>query len=178
MKQLICMLFTGLVWFNCTAQSDTLQNSALADTVKTKSTLTAGVTYCNNADYYGQVALEKLPYIAAAATYRLKWGVYFTGMAYKLLNDSQGFVSATNIGAGYNLKISKKFTADLSYSHTFYPTYSPFLQAANPDNANVELSYENWLTTTASADYAFGKTTDIFLKLGLSKMISLGSIGK
>jgi len=119
-----------------------------------------------------------LPYLAAVATYRLKWGIYFSGMAYKLLNDAQAFVSATNIGAGYNLKISKKLSADLSYSHSFYPTYSPFLQAANPDNANVELSYENWLTTTASVDYAFWKTTDIFLKLGMSKMISLGSIGK
>src|SRR5580698_906080 len=103
MKQLTCMIFTGLVCLKCSAQSDTLQNIVLTDSVKTKSTLTAGVTTCNNADYYGQVALEKLPYIAAAATYRLKWGVYFTGMAYKLLNDSQGFVSATNIGAGYNL---------------------------------------------------------------------------
>jgi hypothetical protein len=178
MKQLTCMIFLGLIVLKCGAQTDSLKNSVETDTAKPKSTLTTGVTYCNNADYYGQVALDRLPYIAVAATYLLKSRFYFSGMAYKLLNDTQGFISATNIGAGYNFKLFKNLSAGLSYSHTFYPSNSPFLQASNPDNASVEFTYENWLSITASGDYAFGQTSDIFAKLGLSKMISLGNIGK
>jgi hypothetical protein len=87
-------------------------------------------------------------------------------------------VSAANLGVGIAFKISKKLSADLSYSHSFYPTYSPFLQASIPDNANASLTYENWLTSTVNVDYAFGETSDIFLTLGTGKQITLGSISR
>jgi hypothetical protein len=94
------------------------------------------------------------------------------------MNDTARVISATNIGAGIALTLTKKLSADFSYSHTFYPAFSPFLQAANPDNATLALTYENWLTSSAKADYAFGKSTDVFVTVGTAKMISLGSIGK
>jgi opacity protein-like surface antigen len=178
MKQLIIISFTALAMFQCIAQTDSLHNTKATETVKSKSTLTAGLTYSNNADYYGQAALDRLPYLAAAATYRMKCGIYFSGLAYRLLNDAQNQISASNLGAGINIKLSEKLSADLGYNHTFYPSYSPFLQAGNPDNTSVALNYENWLSTNATVDYAFGKSQDVFVTIGVGKMISLGSIGK
>jgi hypothetical protein len=178
MKLTICLIISGLMATQCLGQTDTTSKNGAADSATAKSTLTAGITACNNADYYGQRALENLPYVAAAATYRFGFGLYFTGMAYRLLNDSSHAISAENIGAGIALKLAKKLTADLSYSHTFYPSFSPFLQAANPDNATAALTYDNWLTSTVSGDYAFGKSTDFFLTVGTAKTINLGSIGK
>jgi len=187
MKLLICLSVAGIISFRCVAQTDSVAKANQADSIvmdstdstKPKSTLTVGAVYCTNADYYGQTALEKLPYVAAAASYRHKSGIYFTALAYKLLNDTgKRIASAENVGAGIELKISKKLAADISYSHTFYPSFSPFLQAGNPDNASLTLSYDAWIKPSISADYAFGKTTDLFATAGISKAITLGSISK
>ena len=183
MKLPICFIVSCFIITICLGQADSSSktvalDSTRLDSAKAKSTLTAGITACNNADYYGQRAQESLPYVAAAATYRFGFGLYFTGMAYRLLHDTTHAISAENIGVGTALKFSEKLSADLSYSHTFYPGFSPFLQAANPDNATVSLTYENWLSSTASADYAFGKSTDMFVTVGTGKTINLGSIGK
>ena len=178
MKRLITLIATGIWTSLCFGQSDSTHTIPEADSSKTKATLTLGAVYSNNASYYGLRAEESMPYTAVAASYRFRSGFYFTGMAYKLLNDTASFVSASSLGAGKTFNLSKKLSADLSYSHTFYPAYSPFLQAANADNASASLTYENWLSSTANIDYAFGKTRDIFVTVGIGKTINLGSLGK
>lgn len=148
-----------------------------ADSMPQKSTLTLAAVYSNDANYYGQKAERNTPYIAIAANYQLKSGIYFTGQTYKLLNENTSSVSASSLGVGVNFKPGKNFTADLNYSHSFYPTYSPLLQASNLDNASVVLSYNNWLNTSLTGDYAFGKTNDAFVTGGISKAINLFSLG-
>ena len=115
-------------------------------------------------------------YIALAAVYQLKSGFYFTAQSYKLLNDNTSTVSAGAIGAGINFKLAKKLSTDLSYSHSFYPSYSPLLQAGNADNASLVFSYDSWVKPSVTADYAFGKTSDAFVTGGISKSINLFSI--
>lgn len=177
MKLFTIMMIAAALWSTqCSAQQDSVTVASAADSVKAKSTLTLGTSYSNNADYYGQRALQNIPYAAVAANYRLKCGLYFSGLAYKLLNDSDAFVSAANMGVGMAFKLSRRWSADMSYSHTFYPAYSPFLQASNPDNASVSLSYENWLSSKINADYAFGKTKDVFITAGTAKQVTLGHI--
>ena len=162
----------------CFGQSESTATAG-TDSAKNKSTFTIGTVYANNASYYGQKSQEKTPYAALAASYRLKGGFYFTGLAYKLLNDkSSAAVSASSLGAGVNFKLAPRLTTDVSYSHSFYPALSPLLQAANADNASVNLTYSNWLNVGLTGDYAFGKTNDEFVTGALSKMINLFSISK
>ncbi len=175
MKLVILLIFAGSWSLHCSGQTDSLGTNT-ADSVEEKSTLTLGATYCNNADYYGQKAVENIPYFALSATYRFHSGIYFSGLAYRLLKDTANVVSAENLRAGYNFKMSKRFSAEISYSHTFYPSYSPLLQASNPDNVSATLTYENFLSSNLTADYAFGKTTDFFVTAGTGKEIHLGHL--
>jgi hypothetical protein len=179
MKHIIIMFILFFQLLKGFSQASQDSASVNADSAKTAaSTLTIGLVYVNNADYYGQKAEENMPYAAAAASWKFRSGIYLTGLAYRLLNDPSGnAASASNLGAGYSLKISQHWTADLGYNHTFYPAYSPFLQASNPDNARFSLEYENGLDSKVTADYAFGKTQDLFVTAGTGKQISLGSIG-
>ena len=173
------LLFTAII-FSCSlcfAQTDTT-TVINTDSTAPKSTLTLATVYANNASYYGQKSAENTPYAALAATYRFKSGFYFSGLAYRLLNEKMSSVSASNLGAGVNFKLAKKLSADLAYSHSFYPAYSPLLQAGNADNASIALTYESWLNINLTGDYAFGKTNDEFVTGGLSKSINLFSIGK
>jgi hypothetical protein len=175
---LIAACFCSLPAF---AQTDTTTVANRPDTTtadKKKVTLTVGATYANDVSYYGQKAAERMPYIAASASLRFPFGLYLTGTGYRLLNDSGSVVSASSAGAGFEFKLSKKLTADISYSHTFFPAHSPFLQAANPDNASASLKYEYWMTTGINADYHFGTQQDIFVTLSTEKQINLGSIFK
>lgn len=173
MKLYITIIFLTVCSL-CHAQQDS--TVATTDSTETpRSTFTIGASYANNASYYGQKALEKTPYVAAVASYRHKSGLYATAMAYRLLNDSQTLASASSLGAGFAFNLSKRLSADISYSHTFYPSLSPFLQAANANNASLGLTYTSGLTFSLNGDYAFGKTNDVFVTAGIGKMISLGS---
>ncbi len=95
MKLTSLLIATSIPVF-CMAQTD----STVTTDSTSKATLTLGASYSNNASYYGQRAQENMPYIAASATYRLRSGIYFTGMGLKLLNDSGSAISATSLGAG------------------------------------------------------------------------------
>jgi len=175
MKLVILLISAGFWSLHCSGQTDSA-GADTTDSVVAKSTLTLGATYCNNADYYGQKAVESNPYIAASATYRFRSGIYFSGLAYRLLKDTINTLSAENLRGGFEFSISKRLSADISYSHTFYPSYSPLLQASNPDNVSATLTYENFLSSKLTADYAFGKSTDFFATVGTGKQINLGHL--
>jgi len=175
MKLIILLISAGLWSLHCSGQTDSSGTNTMDSPVE-KSTLTLGATYCNNADYYGQKAVENNPYLAASATYHFRSGVYFSGLAYRLLKDSVNTVSAENLRGGFEFSVSKRLSADFNYSHTFYPSYSPLLQASNPDNISASLTYENFLSSKLTADYAFGKTTDFFVTAGTGKQINLGHL--
>ena len=174
MKSLVLFIMLGVSSTFCFGQTDGGAN----DSIPAKSTLTLAAVYANDASYYGQKAQQKTPYVAVAANYQLKSGIYFTAQSYKLLNDNTSSVSATAIGAGVNFKLGKKLKTDLSYSHSFYPSYSPLLQAANVDNASLVFSYDGCIKPSLTGDYAFGKTSDAFVTGGLSKSINLFSISQ
>ncbi len=172
----LCLITFLAIWGGCCFGQTDSTTGAGSDVAK--STLTVGVVYSDNASYYGQSAETKIPYAAIAANYRIKSGLYFSAQTFKILNENTSSVSAGSLGAGINFKLAKDFSTDVSYSHSFYPAYSPLLQAGNADNASVVLSLEKWLTASLAADYAFGKTNDAFVTAGASKGVNLFSIGK
>lgn len=169
------LLAAGLNGF---AQSDSLAITAQTDsTVATKkNTLTLASIYANDASYYGQRPETASPYAAVAATYQLKSGIYFTGLTYKILTEDNPNISAANIGAGINFKLSKKLSADIRYTHSFYPELSPLLQSINTENVSLGFKHSGWLETVVSSDYAFGQTNDVFATGGFAKDINLFSI--
>ena len=175
MKSIIVFTIMAISSGYCFGQTDSAGETT--DSIPAKSTVTLGAVYANNASYYGQKSKENTPYLAVAANYQLKSGIYFTAQSYKLLNENTSTVSAASLGAGVGFNLSKNLSADLSYSHSFYPQYSPLLQAANLDNASIALSYDGWIKPTLTGDYAFGKTSDAFVTGAVSKAINLFSIG-
>lgn len=168
MKRIIALSVLWLSGLGAYAQEDSTGGK--------KITFTAGAMYTSDASYYGQRAEESLPYVAASASIRLPSGIYFSGVGLRLLNDSANIVSASAASAGISFNISKKLVADVSYTHTFFPSNSPFLHAANTDMASASLNYEYWMTTGVNVDYAFGKEQDVFVTLGTEKFINFGHL--
>ncbi len=175
MKSVMLFIMAVLCTMFTFAQTD---STIASENQPSKSTLTLGTVYANSASYYGQKSEENTAYGALAATYRLKFGFYLSGLAYRLIKDSSSFVSASSLGAGFDFKLGKKFSLGLSYNHSFFASYSPLLQAGNPENASLALTYANWLNISLTGDYAFGKTNDGFTTAEMSKSINLFSLGK
>jgi hypothetical protein len=166
------MRFTRLFILICMT---CIKVQAQQDSVK-KMTVTLAAIYSSNVSYYGQSTNEKLPYLLVNATVRFPVGVYLSAGSYKLLNYGSG-ISETDMGAGFDYDVNDRFTAGISYTRSFFPENSPLLQAANQNNVNASAKYAwPWLTSSFSADYAFGKQSDVFLSLTHSKEIAIGSL--
>lgn len=179
MKQVSLIIITLFVCAAAMAQSgDSTQALSTDSTLAKKSTFTIGTVYANNADYYGQKSVEKMPYIALAAVYHHHSGFYISGMGYRLLKDSARIGSAYSIGAGFSFPLSKLVNADVSYDYSIYPQLSPFLQAANPHSVNLTFAHEGTVNLSIAGDYTFGKTNDFFVTPQIGKDIDLFSIGK
>jgi hypothetical protein len=159
------------------AQTDST-TVATDSTLPGKNTLTVAAVYANNASYFGQRPGEATPYTALAATYGLKSGIYITGLAYKILNDETSDISAANIGAGIGWNFNKRLSGDIRYTHSFYPSLSPLIQSVNSENITLGLTHKDWLETSVTGDYAFGKTNDVFVTGGIAKEINLFSISE
>ncbi|SMO46044.1 hypothetical protein [Solitalea koreensis] len=169
MKYLYLSILLCIASIKCFGQADS-----------SKTTLTLAAIYSTNANYYGQVSEEKLPYLLTNATLRLPFGLYFSGSAYRLLNTTGGsVVSAGELGTGLDITMSKSVTSTISFSHAFFPTNSPMLKAGNNNSLSASLNYAWWLTTALNADYIFGgdsNSKDVFVTFSTSKQIGLGSI--
>lgn len=172
MKKIVCIFLLCMSTSHSFAQSpppkDSVQNPPPEDSVKEKITLTLAALYGSNVDYYGQTADQKLPYLALNATVRTRPGVYFSATGFHLPGDSL-FVAATALGIGYEFKITPRFTADVSFNHTFFPAGSPFLQASRPNQASLDLAYQHAFKTELGGDLSFGNEGDYFTTLSNSK---------
>lgn len=166
------MRLTSMIVLICVAA---FKVQAQEDSVK-RTTVTLAALYSSNVSYYGQATNEKLPYVLVNATVRFPIGFYLSAGSYKLLNYGSG-ISETDLGAGFDHDFNDKFTAGIAYTRSFYPENSPLLQAANKNNVNLSVNYVwPWFKSSVNADYAFGQQNDVFISLGHTKEISLGSL--
>jgi hypothetical protein len=172
MKKGVVLLFTALLFVGKSfAQRDTTQE----DTKQT--TLTLASIYGNNANYYGQTAEQKLPFVLTNASLRLKNGLYFSAGTYKLINAGGPFISVLDFSAGFETDISKNFNAAFGYSRSFFAQNSPLLGAANENTLNATLAYDlNIFKTSFNTYYAFGTQRDLFMSFNTSKALNLGSL--
>src|SRR6476661_7533670 len=142
------------------------QQDSTSETEAPKTTFTIGAQYANNSNYYGQRPVEATPYTAVVGSLRFPSGIYFTGMAYRLLKGKSAVVDAGSVGAGIDLKMGPKWAGDISFSHALYGSNSPFLQASLNNTASASVTYNWWMSTTLTTDYSFGSDHDAFATLG------------
>jgi len=172
MKRAIILLAAALLFAeNTFAQRDSTQE----DPKRTRLTI-AGI-YGNNANYFGQTAEQKLPFMLTNASLRLKSGLYFSAGSYKLINAGGPLISEFDLSAGYEVDLSKNFNAAFGYTRSFFAQNSPLLGAANENTLSASLAYDlNIFKTGLNTYYAFGTQRDLFMSFTTSKTLNLGSL--
>ena len=140
-----------------------------------KPTFILAAIYSSDASYFGQTTTGRLPYILAHASVKLSNGFFLSTGTYKLINAGSG-ISGVDLTAGYEFKLSQNLSSAISYSRSFYPDSSLFLQSANLNTFSGELKYDwSWLTTGINADYIPGEEEALFLSFNAGKSIELAS---
>lgn len=152
-----------------------LAQQSVRDTLKTndKPTLTLATLYSSNANYYGQTTAEPLPYVLAYGGLAFKSGFSISGTGYKILNVD-GASSGADLTAAYDFNLSRNLSAGISYTRSFFPDSSFFLQSQNLNMFSGKLGYDfSWLSTGLNADYIPGQNGGLYLSLDVKKSIEL-----
>jgi hypothetical protein len=179
MKQYLYTAFILFLCINSALAQTSERNIAAADSVeKPKTSLNLATIYANDVNYYGQSSTERLPYVLANASLNFPSGFFVSAGAYKLINYGSG-VSGVDLSAGYDFNITKNLTSSLSFSRSFFPDSSLFLQSANLNVLSGSLNYDwKWFTTGLNADYTPGDQSALFMTFNAAKSFDLGSLGK
>lgn len=176
MKQKFMVLALGLILSGSFVVAQDTTRIRETSAAKTPS-LTLAAIYGNNANYYGQTAEERLPYLLTNASYRLANGIFFSVGGYRLLTNSESGLAEVDLSAGYEVDFTKGLSGSFGYTRSIFGQNSPLLQATNENTLSASINYD-WkvLRSSLSGFYAFGTTSDVFLTLNTSKLMDLGSL--
>ncbi len=166
-------ILTGIL---CILSMAGFAQQPLRDTVKSQNNkpgLTLATIYSSNANYYGQTAAERLPFVLGYAGLTFNSGFFISATGYKIVN-ADAASSGADLSAGFDFNLSKNLSAGISYTRSFYPDSSFFLQSQNLNMFSGKLGYDfNWLTAGINADYNPGQQSALYLSADLKKSIEL-----
>ncbi len=154
---------------------DTNRTVADTDSVVRKRSISVGVNYGSDIQFFGRTGPVKYPYLGADAIYNFKSGFFIYGSAVQVFGYTP-VIDEIDAGAGYLFNYSKKFTGTFSYTHFFFTDQAPpVIVSASSNDINFKNAYD-WgvLKTAGTFDYLFGQANDYFLTLSISKYIEPG----
>lgn len=146
--------------------------AADTDTVIRKQSIYAGVSYGSDALFFGRTGPVKYPFVSADVIYNAKSGFFIYGSAVKVLGY-EPLVDEIDVGGGYLFKYSKKLSGTISYTRfIFDPNAALIIKSASSNDINFKNSFDwKFAKTSATVDYLFGKSDDVFISLNTSKYI-------
>lgn len=172
-----CILFLFSIYLDTGAYAgvgrmftDTVPKKAAdTDTVVRKQSLSAGVSFGSDAQFFGRTGPIKYPFLNADMIYNAKSGFFIYGSIYKVLS-SIPVIDETDVGAGYLYRFSSKFTGNISYTRFIFNRNALIIKSSSSNDINFSNSYD-WkiLKTNVTADYLFGQESDVFITINNSK---------
>jgi hypothetical protein len=142
------------------------------DTVVRKQSLSVGVAYGSDIQFFGRTGPITYPFMSTDAIYNTKNGFFLYTSAYKVLGYNP-LVDEVDFGGGYLYNYSKAFTGTASYTHFFFDKdAAQVIQSASSNDFDWKNSYD-WSIAKSSVvfDYLFGKENDYFVTINTSKYI-------
>lgn len=142
------------------------------DTVFRKQSVSVGVNYGSDVQFFGRTGPIKYPFISTDFVYNAKSGFFVYGSAVKVLGYDP-LVDEFDVGTGFFYKYTKNVSGTLSYSRfLFAKAAADVIKSASSNDINFKNSFD-WkiAKTSVTSDYLFGKSSDFFLTFSTSKYI-------
>ncbi|MEO6633918.1 MAG: hypothetical protein ABIN13_19395 [Mucilaginibacter sp.] len=148
------------------------RNAADTDTVFRKRSISVGVNYGSDVQFFGRTGPINYPFLSTDVIYNTKTGFFIYGSAVKVIGY-EPLVDEVDLGTGYFYKYNKKVTGTISYTRfLFMKAAADVIKSASSNDINFKNSFD-WkiAKTSVTADYLFGKSSDFFLTFSTSKYI-------
>jgi len=141
------------------------------DTVVKKQSIIAGVSYGSDAFFFGRTGPIKYPFVSTDVIYNAKNGLFVYASALKLLGYPT-LVDEIDVGGGYFHRFSKYYTGTISYNRFIFNKNERVIQSATSNDINFKNVYDlKFVQPSVMLDYLFGKSSDFFVSLNISKHI-------
>ena len=140
------------------------------DTIVKKASVSAGISYGSDVQFFGRTGPIKYPYVSADAIYNTKNGFFLYTYGLKVLGYNPLF-DEIDLGGGYLYHYTRQFTGTVSYTHFFFNRdAAQVIRSASSNDINWKNTYDFKLfKISAVGDYLFGDEDDIFLTLNAAK---------
>lgn len=147
-----------------------LKTKVDTDTVVRKASVSAGVSYGSDVQFFGRTGPIKYPYVSADAIYNTKNGFFLYTYGVKILGYNPMF-DEIDFGGGYLYHYTKRFTGTISYTRFFFNRdAAQVIKSASSNDINWKNTFDvKFLKFNAVGDYLFGNENDIFLTLNATK---------
>jgi len=145
------------------------KTTADTDTVTRKQSLSIGVSFGSDAQFFGRTGTQKYPFMNADIIYNAKSGFFVYGSLYKVFTSIPA-IDETDVGGGYLYRLSPKFTGNISYTRFIFNRDALIIKSASSNDINFNNSYDwKFLKTGMVLDYLFGQSSDFFVTINNSK---------
>lgn len=142
------------------------------DSVFKKRSITVGVNYGSDFQFFGRTGPITYPFLSTDGIYNFKSGFFVYGSAVKVLGYNP-LVDELDLGAGYMFKYLKNVSGTISYTRfIFNKDAADVIKSASSNDINFKNSFD-WKIAKSSLtfDYLFGDANDYFITLNTSKYI-------
>jgi hypothetical protein len=140
------------------------------DTVIRKMSISAGVVYGSDVQFFGRTGPITYPFVSTDVIYNTKNGFFAYASALKVLGYNPLF-DEIDLGAGYLYKISKQFSGTASYTRfLFNRDAAQVIKSASANDINLKNTFD-WKFAKSSIvlDYLFGNENDVFVTINTTK---------
>lgn len=143
-----------------------------SDSVIRKRSISVGVNYGSDFQFFGRTGPVTYPFLSVDAIYNFKSGIFVYASPVQVIGYYP-LIDEVDLGAGYLFNYSKKISGTISYSRfIFNKNTAKVIKSASSNDINFKNSFD-WKLAKSSVvfDYLFGSANDYFVTLNTSKYI-------
>ncbi|MEI6185001.1 MAG: hypothetical protein WCP65_05680 [Bacteroidota bacterium] len=175
---LIALIYIGS-YYSVSAQSapaDTTKKDSTDEQEKPKvSFFQPKLTYLSNSVYSGRKDSATVSYLSPGIEYSNKSGFNASASASYLVSGATHRFDAFSVGAGYDFKITKKWSAGISASKDFYNDSSQAINSSSKGSLSADMSYDlDFIEIGGSSEVLFASTNSYSAGLTLSHGFEFG----
>ena len=133
------------------------------------------MTYLSNAVYSGRKDSATVSYLTPGIEFTDKSGFNFSASASYLVSGPTHRFDAFSFGAGYDFKITKKWSASISASKDYYNDSSVAVQSSTKGTLSADMSYDlDFIEIGTSSEIMFAPTNSYGASITLSHGFDFG----
>ncbi|MBC6608469.1 hypothetical protein H8B13_16705 [Hymenobacter sp. BT188] len=149
---------------------------AIDNNAPRRGSITATLSAGNNSSFFGRTQTERYPYAAAELIYKSRFGVWGSAVSYNLFSTSS-FVDETDLSVGWDVDLTKKIDASISYSRFLFAANSPLVKSSVNNSLDGYLGWDwGYVYSRLNTSYVFGESSDLFLILDNSRYFEIDKV--